>query len=180
MSKLNTINEKIFKDACLGDKNSFELIFEAYKSMVYSVAYRVSNNEHDAKDLTQQVFLKLMLKISSIDNFMALPGWLKRTCMNLYIDDFRKNKKFIYQDELVEIDIENINNIVSNMADKTIDLDIFLQLLREDERLVTWLFSVEGYKHSEIAKKLNISLSSSKQIFRRSLQKLVNLSKSYE
>jgi len=180
VSNQNIINENTFKDACAGNRDSFKLVFEAYKSMVYSIAYRVSSNEHDAKDLTQQVFLKLILKIDSIDDHMALPGWLKRTCVNLYIDDFRKNKKLLYQDEQLDTNFENINNILVDLVEKRIDLDKFLQELKQDERLVTWLFSVEGYKHSEIAKKLDISLSNSKQIFRRSLQKLVKLSKTYE
>ena len=180
MIELNTITEKVFKSAQSGNRSSFRQVFETYKSLVYGVAYRLSNNETDAKDLTQQVFLKLLLKINSIKDGKALSGWLKRTCVNLYIDDFRKNRKFVDQNEKSEIVLDSIGNTITNLVENKIDLDMFLQQLKKEERLVTWLFSVEGYKHNEIAEKLNISLSNSKQILRRSLQKLTNLSKSYE
>ena len=175
LNRENT-NEEIFEKARNGDTGAFKLLFEKYKNLVYSTAYRISQQESNAKDLTQQVFLKLFQNMNSINNSAALPGWLKKSCLNLYIDEIRKQKKIVsIGDDQIHFTTETVDEVLSNLAERKIDLEFFLGQLKFDERLVTWMFAVEGFKHREIAKKLNISLSNSKQLFRRSMKKLIDL-----
>ena len=57
-------------EACRrGDREAFRLLFEAHKDRVYSIALCFfDGNDAVAKDITQEVFLKLMTTISQFQN----------------------------------------------------------------------------------------------------------------
>jgi hypothetical protein len=59
----------------LGDRDAFHALFEAYRERVYGIAWYFVSDENAAKDVTQEVFLKLLLHLkefradSSLDRF---------------------------------------------------------------------------------------------------------------
>ena len=66
-------------EACKqGDRAAFHLLFEAYKDRVYSIALHYSNEEAMARDVTQQVFLKLFTSIDQFRKDAEFATWLYR------------------------------------------------------------------------------------------------------
>src|SRR5918911_819651 len=58
------VSERRLIEACQqDDREAFRLLFEAHKDRVYSIAFHFSRNETAARDITQQVFLKLFSTI---------------------------------------------------------------------------------------------------------------------
>ncbi len=84
-------------EACqCGDSDAFRLLFEGYKDRVYSIALcYCDGNEDTAKDITQQVFLKLMSSISKFEGRSSFATWLYRFVVNACLDRKRAMRRFL-------------------------------------------------------------------------------------
>jgi len=83
-------------EACKrGDRDAFHDLFLAHKDRVYSVALHFSGNDAVARDITQQVFLKLFTSISQFRSESEFTTWLHRIVVNACVDDQRKHRRFV-------------------------------------------------------------------------------------
>jgi len=84
-------------EACRrGDREAFRLLFEAHKDRVYSIALCFfDGNDAVAKDITQEVFLKLMTTISQFQNRSEFSTWLYRLITNTCLDRKRMLRRFL-------------------------------------------------------------------------------------
>src|SRR6266516_6838773 len=79
-----------------GDSEAFRLVFQGYKDRVYSIALCFfDGNEATAKDVTQEVFLKLMTTISQFQNRSEFSTWLYRLVTNACLDRKRTLRHFL-------------------------------------------------------------------------------------
>jgi RNA polymerase sigma-70 factor (ECF subfamily) len=81
-----------------GDGEAFRLLFETYKGRVYSIAYHYTGDEAAAKDVTQQVFLKLMTTLDRFRGDAAFSTWLFRLVANACIDEHRRSRRLVPYD----------------------------------------------------------------------------------
>src|SRR6202048_986553 len=75
-----------------GDKTtmpSWDELVRQHADRVYRLAYRLSGNQHDAEDLTQETFIPRFL---SVQNYQpgTFEGWLHRITTNLFLDMVRR------------------------------------------------------------------------------------------
>jgi RNA polymerase sigma-70 factor (ECF subfamily) len=84
-------------EACRrGDREAFRVLFEAHKDRVYSIALCFfDGNDAAAKDITQEVFLKLMTTISQFQNRSEFSTWLYRLITNTCLDRKRILRRFL-------------------------------------------------------------------------------------
>lgn len=75
-----------------GDQPDWADVVARYADVVYTMAYRLTGDDEEARDLAQDVLLKLhrSLKRYRKGNF---EGWLYRTTMNVFRDRIRKRKR---------------------------------------------------------------------------------------
>lgn len=87
-------NVELLIAACQrGDRDALRTLYEAYKDRVYSIAvYYFHGDEAMAGDITQQVFLKLIIDIGQFRGESSFPTWLHRMTMNTCIDASRRRK----------------------------------------------------------------------------------------
>jgi len=79
-----------------GDPETFRLLFESYKDRVYSIALVFFKGDvSTAKDITQQVFLKLMSRMSQFENRSDFSTWLYRLVTNTCLDRHRSMKRWV-------------------------------------------------------------------------------------
>jgi RNA polymerase sigma-70 factor (ECF subfamily) len=137
-------------------------LFEEHKDMVYRVALSYTGNTHDAQDVCQEVFLRLIKWIDRIKEG-AERGWLTKVtvncCKNLRSSYSRCNTR-----ELLETDA------VSQPKDDSLIETIML--LPGEYRIVVYLFYYEEYSTKEIAKLLHISQSAVTTRLHRARQQL--------
>jgi len=100
-----TVNEPIDRQtiaACQqGDREALRLLFEAYRDRVYSIAiYSLGGDQTAAADVTQQVFVKLMTRISQFRGNSEFTTWLHRLVVNCCLDERRKQRRFVPLAEL--------------------------------------------------------------------------------
>src|SRR5215510_7434743 len=98
------INDDRTIEACQhGDSEAFRLVFETYKDRVFSIALCFfDGNEAAAKDVTQDVFLKLMTTISQFQNRSQFSTWLYRIVTNACLDRKRSLRRFLFFGEVRE------------------------------------------------------------------------------
>jgi RNA polymerase sigma-70 factor, ECF subfamily len=106
MMLAQAINDEILAGCRSGDTEAFRQLFESYKDRVYSIALAFFNSdEAAAKDVTQQVFLKLMTQISQFQNRSEFSTWLYRVVTNACLDHQRSLRRFLFFGSASEIDV---------------------------------------------------------------------------
>jgi RNA polymerase sigma-70 factor (ECF subfamily) len=89
-------SERRLIEACQrGDREAFRELFEAHKDRVWTVALRFTGDESAARDVTQQVFLKLFTSIAGFRHESNFKTWLYRMAANECMDEFRKRRRLI-------------------------------------------------------------------------------------
>ena len=81
-------------DRCLrGDEAAWEGLVKAHTRRVYAICYRFTGSDHEAQDLTQEVFLRIF---RTLKTFRSGEGsfqvWLTRLTRNLLIDHYRRSR----------------------------------------------------------------------------------------
>ncbi len=123
-------------------------------------------NSMDAEDVLQETFVQAFRKMDQLGSSMALSSWLRRIALNKSLEQLRAKKvQFTELEEIPEMD-EDI--IYDDISMETIQREI--KALPEGSRIVFSLYLLEDYSHSEIAKELGISESTSKSQYRRAKQ----------
>jgi len=97
------IDQRVIAACQAGDREAFRLLFEAHQDRVYSIAFHFSNDEAAAKDITQQVFLKLFTSITQFRYDAEFTTWLHRMVVNVCLDEKRRLKRFVPFGEVVEV-----------------------------------------------------------------------------
>ncbi len=75
-----------------GDMAAFELLVQQYEKIVYNVTLRMMNHSEDAKDISQEVWIKAYRSIANFDERAAFSTWIYRIAVNTCIDEMRKRK----------------------------------------------------------------------------------------
>ncbi|RDX35663.1 sigma-70 family RNA polymerase sigma factor [Kangiella sp. HD9-110m-PIT-SAG07] len=167
-------SKKVIKKAQKGDRFALTQIYELYKSPVFHLAYQMLRDEHRANDVLQTVMLKMMNTISNLADTKKFNGWLKRITYNTVIDTIRANQKLV--DVGDESEYQYSAEEISHQIDKPDwDLEQFLDVLNERERIVVWLYAIDGYTHSEVAQSIGVSEQNSRIIFSRAMKSLKSL-----
>lgn len=80
---------------CLhGDGGAWEALVRTHTRVVYATCYRFTGHAEDARDLTQDVFLRVYRGLASYQpGAAAFRTWLLRLTRNLLIDHYRKTRK---------------------------------------------------------------------------------------
>jgi RNA polymerase sigma-70 factor (ECF subfamily) len=92
-------NEGRLIEACQqGDREAFRRLFEAHKDRVWSVALHFIGDEAAARDIAQQVFLKLFTTIGQFRQEARFSTWLYRTVVNSCLDEQRRRQRFLSLD----------------------------------------------------------------------------------
>jgi len=98
---------KTIKRCKRGEEAAFAEILTRYRGAIYNLCYRMTRNGEDARDLAQEVFIKVFSLLDRFDESYAFSSWLFRIATNHCIDHLRRNRlKFLSLDGAVGKDGE--------------------------------------------------------------------------
>ncbi|WP_420492936.1 RNA polymerase sigma factor SigE [Kitasatospora camelliae] len=141
---------------------SWEEIVEAHSARVYRLAYRLTGNQHDAEDLTQEVFVRVFRSLSTYTPG-TFEGWLHRITTNLFLDMVRRRQRIRF-DALAEDAAERLPSRepspAQHFSDTHFDADVqqALDTLAPEFRAAVVLCDIEGLSYEEIAATLGVKL----------------------
>ncbi len=135
-----------------GDQEAVRFLYIAYAHNIYGYVRSIVRDEHEAEDVTQHVFAKLMTAIVKYDD-RGVPffAWLLRLARNVAIDQLRSNRltpteNVIDPDTGTSADIDRVETVRSALA-----------TLPEEQRAVVILRHVVGLTPGEIAVRMGRS-----------------------
>jgi RNA polymerase sigma-70 factor (ECF subfamily) len=158
-----------------GDMPAYQHLFDLYWDQVYGIGLRLTKTPEQAKDLAQDVFLKLWDNRSKLTEVRDFRSYLFVLTRNLIYDQIRtrifheSNREF-----LTNYFAYNESSPQELLEQKELGeaLDAAIHKLPPRLRQVFNLRRSEGLSHVEIAKRLNISTISSKTYMVRALMAL--------
>jgi RNA polymerase sigma-70 factor (ECF subfamily) len=141
---------------------SWEEIVRTHSARVYRLAYRLTGDQHDAEDLTQEVFVRVFRSLSSYTPG-TFEGWLHRITTNLFLDQVRRKRRIRFEG-LADDAHERLPGREPSPAqvfdDRHLDADVQRALddLPLEFRVAVVLCDIEGLSYEEIAATLDIKL----------------------
>ena len=141
---------------------SWEEIVSTHSARVYRLAYRLTGNQHDAEDLTQEVFVRVFRSLSTYTPG-TFEGWLHRITTNLFLDMVRRKQRIRF-DALAEDAAERLPSREpspqQHFHDTHFDADVqhALDTLAPEFRAAVVLCDIEGLSYEEIAATLGVKL----------------------
>lgn len=147
---------------------SMEAIFRTHAGMVYRICRRYVKSEEDAKDLTQDVFLKLHRKLESFQGQSTFSTWLYRVTVNICLDHIRarKDQNQVDVDDFDEIVAHNLSS-AGNVELARIDLERILKEVHPKTRELLFLVLAEGLSYADAGEMVGMEKSAvAKQITR--------------
>ncbi|HMB71126.1 MAG TPA: sigma-70 family RNA polymerase sigma factor [bacterium] len=75
-----------------GDDRAFAVLVRRYERGLYNLAYRMVHDAEQARDLTQEIFVRVHRSLSKYDPVYPFTSWIYRVGSNLCIDWIRKKK----------------------------------------------------------------------------------------
>jgi RNA polymerase sigma-70 factor (ECF subfamily) len=141
---------------------SWEEIVRTHSARVYRLAYRLTGNQHDAEDLTQEVFVRVFRSLSTYTPG-TFEGWLHRITTNLFLDMVRRRARIRFEgmaDDAHERLPGKEPSPQQLVDDRSFDGDVQAALdeLPPDFRAAVVLCDIEGLSYEEIAATLGVKL----------------------
>jgi RNA polymerase sigma-70 factor (ECF subfamily) len=162
-----------------------ERAVEQYGKATYNFAYRLTRNEADARDLTQDAFIRVYRAWRNFKPGTSFLSWIYRIVTNLYRDELRR-RKGRYQDEIPEDRaagefgggqppaIQPIEEYVEGYLSEHVSKA--LSELAAEQRQIVLLADVEGCSYQEIGEIVGCSVGTVRSRLHRArgqLRKLV-------
>lgn len=171
----NTINIRLLIEGCRNENRASQRkLYEHFYGYGMSISLRYTQNNIEAEEILNDTFLKVFQNIDKYDANYPFKVWLRKILVNTAIDYFRKFQKhrLTFASDLIsdQVDVSTVTAI-----DPTDDVLPIVQQLSPKYRMVFNLYVMEGYKHHEIAEKLQISVGTSKSNLARAKEKLREL-----
>lgn len=167
-------DEKLLMES-VKDENAFSLLVERWWNKIYSFIYFKIKSPDEAKELTQEVFLKIYLNLENFNPSYKFSTWAFKIAQNLSIDYIRK--QHIFRTELSERSAITEKNPLSNLieGERNKKLWDLVDRLPEELKEVIILRHLEELSYEEISKILNLKLGTVKNRIFKARQYLLEL-----
>ena len=142
-----------------GDTEAFGELVTKYRTKIFTMVYGVVRNDHDARDLVQEGFLKAWRSIHRFEGRSSFYTWLHSLTMNVAIYSLRRTRRR----QEVELDDAipsfhpgpGVNCQRTEIQER---VNAAIAKLSPDHRVVVVLKELEGLQYHEIAEVLNLSM----------------------
>jgi RNA polymerase sigma-70 factor (ECF subfamily) len=161
---------KLVDDARRGDANDFRALVQKNQRRAYAVALGMLHDPDDARDVTQEAFLKVHRNLGTFEGDAQFFTWLYRIVMNLCIDHLRKKRgeKVEFDDAMANQEADDSGiaprrlgfDPAKALADKELRERIRASLskLSPAHRAVLVMREVDGLSYQEMADQVGVSI----------------------
>ena len=157
-----------------GEDGAFARLVTEYQTAIYNLAWRLVRDREDARDITQEVFLKAYRQIPRIEGELHLWAWLYRVTVNACYDHLRAGirRPVPLGDRQAEADREDGDGL--ERAELAGLFAASLAQLPQRQQVALLLKDVHGLQHSDIAAALGITRGSSEVLLFRARRSFRN------
>lgn len=177
------LEKDLFEKIKEGDSKAFDLLFQNNYSKLCTLSVTIVKRPEIAEEIVQDVFIKFWKSRTSLIINSSLTAYLFKMVQNFSLNYIRNHstKKTIVEQSLEDTDIQiDTHNggisepIIEKLQTEEIEHDFknALDLLPTQCRQIFSLCRFEGLSYSEIAIKLDVSVSTIKTQMGRAMDKL--------
>ncbi len=166
---MNDPDDSLVREAKTGDKAAFGKLVNKYYEMVYAVVFGVLHHREAAKDVAQEVFLKVFRELTGFEGKAKFKTWLYRVSVNAALDQVRKRRpsesldatdKSADDDEPPVVITDKSPGPRDRAAQRELRvlLDQAIEQLSADHRAVLVLREWQELSYEEIAETLGVEI----------------------
>jgi RNA polymerase sigma-70 factor (ECF subfamily) len=166
---------RLVERAQAGDRRALEELYLLHFDRIYSYLQLSVGNRHDAEDLTNQTFVKMLESIGRFEwRKVPISAWLFRIAHNLAMDHFRASRRMQPEEELPEPE-QAADHSAEEEAFQAIgrrSMLVLIENLSHDQQQVLTLKFVFNFGNSEVATILGKTEGAIKSLQHRALATL--------
>lgn len=159
----------------------FEILYDRYSKMVYNKCRGFSKSDDEAEDLTQDIFLKLFVKLSTFKGKSKFSTWLYAFTYNHCVNYVNRNTAKKIEKQSVDATyiedsgyrIDDSDNDINQL--KVEKLKEALELISPEEKMILLLKYQDYLSIKELTNILDIGESAVKMRIKRAKEKLINV-----
>ncbi|HHY97753.1 MAG TPA: sigma-70 family RNA polymerase sigma factor [Firmicutes bacterium] len=148
----------------------FERLVQKYDKAIYNLAYRLTGDKEEAKDLVQEALVKAYRSFDKFQLGSSFEKWLYRIASNIYIDRLRRRPKFRIEsldrpidtlDEQLPRELQDNSagpEELAEISELHQAIQRGIQSLPPEYRLAVVLCDVQGFSYEEISEILKCSI----------------------
>lgn len=184
LEKIKKLSDEDLVEVIVKTNNTilFETLYDRYAGLVYNKCYGFAKDGDEAKDLTQDVFLKLFVKLASFKGKSKFSTWLYSFTYNHCVNYVTRNTAKKFEKQSVDYkDIENLSDSYDDDDDESFltmkvdKLKVALELISPEEKMILLLKYQDNLSIKEIESALSIGQSAVKMRIKRAKDKLVTV-----
>jgi len=173
------------------DATTFERAYEEYADKILNLAWRMTGNEDAARDLTQDIFIKVYEKLDTFESRSNIYTWIYRIAVNHIYNHLKKERRRSWVDLLDKTVREALSDADADPAISAAPEPPADRRLEVAERAgVVWraitslppkyrvpivLYHYEEMSYKEVAEAAGLSLSAVEARIHRGRKKLIKL-----
>ena len=164
------------------DRAAVNIIFLKYHVLLCRISLRIVNNPDDAKDVVQEVFIKLWRNRKELNLQHSLEAYLKKAVINTSLNRIESKNRFTSLDSLDS----KFNQVAENTADQqqsfeelSTRVDHAIENLPVRTKAVFTLIRFEELSYKEVSESLDISLKAVEKEMMKALKLLREALKDY-
>jgi len=164
-------DEELVARSKTGDIDSFNQLVKRWERPIFALAYRTLGREEDARDVTQETFLRAFRALSGFKGDAKFSSWLYRIALNLCRDWIRKERRapLVAVPEGVEVEqlaaergpVETVEDLAAR-AELGREVARAMEYLPTEQRQAIILKEYHGLTFQEIADLMKCPLSTVK------------------
>lgn len=174
------------------DASTFDRVYETYADRILNLAFRMTGDEETARDLTQDIFLKVYEKLDTFERRSNIYTWIYRIAVNHIYNHLKRARRHRWlglldksvEEVLGENEIDPGFTVASSPppADSTLEeaerADVVWRAIRSlppKYQVPVVLYHYEGMSYKDIAEHTGLSMSAVETRIHRGRKKLIKL-----
>lgn len=156
-----------------GDRSAFDKLYESYKARIFNFVYRMVGDRASAEDLTQDVFIRAYMNISSYDPRGVFKAWLYTIASNAARNELKRRSRrltvsiFSAGKDDDDDGIELIDHLpgpdmspakIAEDSELKAQIESSIQSLPPDYKEALILCVIEGFSYEEAAQALKTNV----------------------
>jgi len=162
----------------LKNNGAFKIIVDTWQNLVYNTVLGFVQNEEDAEDVSQEVFIQVYESIKNFKGDSKFSTWIYRISVSKSLDHLRKKKRkkrFAFIESLFGKDDELINDppdflhpgVVLENKENAAVLFKAITALPKNQNIAFILNKVEGLTYQQISEIMEVSDSAVDSLLQR-------------
>ena len=155
------------------ERSEFTHLYQTHYPMLFRYVFRLNRDEAIAKDICQDVFMKLYIEISEGKEVQLVKSWLFKCATNNFLNRIKRDQIIHFEPHSLKNETTDYQNPEERYikTERFKELELVLDKMNPHERQLIYLYQ-EDFSYAEIAEITGIKVTSVGKTLSRAIQKV--------